>query len=266
MSVPLPTAEQQCSIADYLDRETAQIDGLVAKQEDFVGLLRERRMAVIAEGVEREGPNSSLRRHVNEIRQGWSPNAEPFPADGLTEWGVLKVSCSTGGKFRPEENKKLPAEIAPRREHAVKIGEIVMSRSNTRDLVGSAAVVNRNLPRLLLSDLNYGLTTADSLDPEFAVYALMTRRSRAELTSRAKGTSPSMQKLAQRDVLDIPLWVPMIDKQRSIVNLLKQQTSRIDTLIAKAEEHIALAKERRATLITAAVTGQIDVPTPRRVS
>ena len=116
----------------------------------------------------------------------------------------------------------------------------------------------------MLSDLNYGLMVADSLDPNFAVYALMTRRARAELASRAKGTSPSMQKLAQRDVLDFPLWVPTIDEQRAITDHLDAQTHRIDTLIAKAEEHIALAKERRAALITAAVTGQFDVRTARK--
>jgi type I restriction enzyme S subunit len=260
----IPPLDEQRAIADYLDQETAQIDALVAKQEELIGLLGERRIAQITEGVEEQGPNSILRRHVTSIRQGWSPNAEPFPADGVTEWGVLKVGCSTGGKFRPEENKQLPTEVVARQELVVNTGEIVMSRSNTRDLVGSAAVVDRDCPRLMLSDLNYGLTTADSLDPEFAVYALMTRRARAELTSRAKGTSPSMQKLAQRDVLDIPLWVPATHKQRPIVERIKKQTNRIDILIAKAEEHIALAKERREALITAAVTGQFDVRTARK--
>ncbi|WP_181724054.1 restriction endonuclease subunit S [Nocardia gipuzkoensis] len=264
--VPLPPLDEQRAIADYLDHETAQIDALVAKQEEFIGLLRERRVAEITSVVEEREPNSSFRRHVTNIRQGWSPNAEPFPADGVTEWGILKVGCSTAGVFRPEENKKLPPDVEARPELVVRRGEIVMSRSNTRDLVGSAAVVLGEFPRLMLSDLNYGLTTAATLDPEFAVYALMTRRARAELASRAKGTSPSMQKLAQRDVLDIPLWVPGIDEQRAIVGLVKAQMTRIDALIAKAEKHIALAKERRSALITAAVTGQIDVRTARKAS
>ncbi|WP_328435850.1 restriction endonuclease subunit S [Nocardia puris] len=264
--VSVPPRNEQRVIADYLDHETAQIDALVSKQKEFIDLLRERRVAEITSGVEEGEPNSSFRRHVTNIRQGWSPNAEPFPADGVREWGILKVGCSTAGVFRPEENKKLPPDVEARPELVVKRGEIVMSRSNTRDLVGSAAVVLDEFPRLMLSDLNYGLTTAATLDPEFAVYALLTRRARAELTSRAKGTSPSMQKLAQRDVLDIPLWVPGIDKQRAIVECVKAQTARIDALIAKAEEHIALATERRSALITAAVTGQIDVCAARKAS
>ena len=262
--VPSPSCDEQRAIADYLDQETAQTDALVAKQEEFIGLLRERRVAEITAGVELERPNSTFRRHVTDLRQGWSPNAEQFPADGVVEWGVLKVGCSTAGVFRPQENKKLPTDVTPRPENAVRVGELVISRSNTRELVGSAAVVPNGYPRLMLSDLNYGLTVASSLDPSFAAYALLTRRARGELISRAKGTSPSMQKLAQRDVLDIPLWVPPIDEQREIVERIDEQTSRIDTLIAKAEEHIALAKERRSALITAAVTGQLDVRTARK--
>lgn len=266
MPFVLPPLDEQRAIADYLDQETAQIDALVAKQEEFIRLLRERRVAEITSGVEGQEPDTVLRRHVVNLRQGWSPNAESFPADGITEWGILKVGCSTGGVFRPEENKKLPAEVQPRPEHVIRRREIVLSRSNTSELVGSAAVVSDDFPRLMLSDLNYGLTTAATLDPQFAVYALMTRRARAELASRAKGTSPSMQKLAQRDVLDIPLWVPSLGEQRAIVNYINEQTSRIDALIAKAEEHIALAKERRSALITAAVTGQIDVRSARKAS
>lgn len=257
----IPGTAEQRAIADHLDHETAQIDALVARQEELIGLLRERRVAEITAGVEFRKPNTTFRRHTSNLRQGWSPNAEPFPADGVTEWGVLKVGCSTAGAFRAYENKKLPPEVEPRPENAVRRGEIVISRSNTRDLVGSAAVVQGEYPKLMLSDLNYGLTAASTLFAEFAVYALMTRRARGELISRAKGTSPTMQKLAQRDVLDIPIWVPPLDEQRRIVERINEQTSRIDALIAKAEEHIALAKERRAALITAAVTGQIDVRT-----
>jgi type I restriction enzyme S subunit len=57
-----------------------------------------------------------------------------------------------------------------------------------------------------------------------------------------------------------------VEEQRSIVEYINDQTTRIGALIAKAEEHIALAKERRSALITAAVTGQIDVPTARKAA
>ncbi len=69
-----------------------------------------------------------------------------------------------------------------------------------------------------------------------------------------------MQKLSQRDIRELPVWIPpALDEQRRIADHLDEQTTKIDLLIAKAERFIELAKERRSALITAAVTGQIDV-------
>jgi type I restriction enzyme S subunit len=62
----------------------------------------------------------------------------------------------------------------------------------------------------------------------------------------------------------VPLMLPAVDRQRAITAEFRERTARIDALIAKAEEHIALAKERRSALITAMVTGQIDVRTTAR--
>ena len=136
-----------------------------------------------------------------------------------------------------------------------------MSRASTRGFVGAPAVVRGYFPKLILSDLNYGLSTRNSLDADYAVYALTGRRARAEIEGRAKGSSPSMQKLSQGDVLELPIWLPPLAEQREIAEYLDTQTAKIDALIAKTQEHIALAKERRAALITAAVTGQFDVRT-----
>lgn len=262
-NVWLPTVGRQRTIVDFLDRETAQIDALIAQQQRFIALLEERKRGVLRDAFD-EAPTTTLRRHVRTLRQGWSPNCESFPADGVREWGVLKLGCTRGGRFDAAENKRLPSDLTPRPEHVVRRGEVVMSRANTRDLVGVPAVVRGDYPRLMLSDLNYGITMRPTLDADFAVLSLLCPRTRRDIEARAKGTSPSMQKLSQRDILDLPLWVPDIPTQRSVVTKVGAQFARVDALIEQTWEHIALAKERRAALITAAVTGQIDVT--RKVS
>ena len=68
------------------------------------------------------------------------------------------------------------------------------------------------------------------------------------------------------DLGSLPVVLPSLEEQYRVVDELVAVTSRIDALVAKAEEHIALAKERRSALITAAVTGQIDVRTARKAS
>jgi type I restriction enzyme S subunit len=248
----------QCAIADYLDQETTRIDTLIREQRLLIEMLRERRAAVIAHATS-HGVEVEFRRVIATLRQGWSPNCESWPADGVTEWGVLKVGCANTGRFQAAENKRLPDNEKPRPELAVRQGEIVMSRSNTKDLVGAAAVVDRNYPRLLLSDLTYGLSLTSDADPAFVAYALGSADLRMQISAASKGMSHSMQKISQRDIRELRVRLPALDEQRKVAAYLDEKTTKIDMLITESERFIDLARERRAALITAAVTGQIDV-------
>ena len=261
-----PDIEEQCAIADFLDQETAQIDALVAKQGELIGLLRERRAAVIESSMSHVEPTGArLKHYARSVRQGWSPQCYSWPADGVTSWAVLKVGSVNGGLFRPEENKELPREEMPRSGAIVRKGDLIVSRANTRELVGSAAVVDAEFPRLMLSDKLYAYELDDRLAiPRFVALVLGSRRWRGLIETEATGASSSMLNISQDDIANLPMALPSVDSQWLILDRLDKQTARIDTLIAKAEEHIALAKERRAALITAAVTGQIDVRTARK--
>ncbi|MFL6121210.1 restriction endonuclease subunit S, partial [Actinophytocola sp.] len=256
--IPMPPLEEQRTIADYLDRETARIATLIEEQQHLIEMLRERRIAVIAHATS-QGTDIEFRRVILALRQGWSPNCESWPADGVKEWGVLKVGCANTGRFDPAENKRLPDEETPRPEFAVRRGELVMSRSNTKDLVGAAAVVDGDYPRLLLSDLTYGILLTADADPAFVAYALASAGVRVQIRAASKGMSHSMQKISQRDIRELRLQLPALDEQRRIAVYLDGQTAKIDTLIAETKQFIELSKERRSALITAAVTGQIDV-------
>jgi len=122
--------DDQRAIADYLDRETARLDALVASKERVLGLLAEKRRALITRAVTRGlDPRAPLRDSgipwlgeipahwavkrlkflVNKIEQGWSPECYSTPAS-VEEWGVLKAGCCNGGRFNPDENKALPPD------------------------------------------------------------------------------------------------------------------------------------------------------------
>lgn len=265
LSIWVPDLQDQRFIADFLDCETAKIDALISKQDALVSRLREHRRSAIAQAVEAVlDPSSGARfKHfVTEMRQGWSPQCESVPADGVTEWGVLKTGCVNGGVFRPEENKLLPADIEPRPNTVVRRGEVVISRASTRDLVGSAGVVEADYPRLMLSDLTYGVTLSEqNASPAFVAAVLGTPRFRGYLESVAKGTSHSMQKLSQGDLLTLPMPLPEVALQAEAVRVLEPRTAKVNAMVDKAQQLSVKLKERRAALITAAVTGRLDVTT-----
>lgn len=258
---PVPPVDEQRAIADYLDRETARIDTLIEEQQRLIEMLRERRGAAVEDAVSTVAISGPRFKHlIHKVRQGWSPQCHAWPADGVQTWAVLKAGAANGGAFRPMENKELPAEEPPRPEVVVRQGDLVVSRANTRELVGSAAVVESEFPRLMLCDKLYAFELDDDrADPRYVATVLGSRRWRDLIQIEATGASHSMLNISQSDIVNLPMPVPPLDEQHRVVSRLGAQTSKIDKLIAETERFIELSRERRAALITAAVTGQIDV-------
>ncbi len=260
LQFPLIGRAQQRRIADYLDRETAAIDALIEKQRELVRHLQERRVAFrerLVDEVCAHVTPIAYRRVVAGIRQGWSPQCNNWPAPANV-WRVLKVGCVNHGVFRSNENKELPGNLDPRPETVVRAGELVVSRANTRELVGSAAAVTEEHPRLMLSDKLYAITHSTRANSEFMALVLGTARYRELMELEATGASPSMQNISQDVLLSLPVRLPEVRVQEEAVERWDRETAKIATLIAKAERFIQLAQERRAALITAAVTGQIE--------
>ncbi|WP_417777475.1 restriction endonuclease subunit S [Stutzerimonas xanthomarina] len=278
MFITLPHAQEANKISSRLDRETARIDALIEKKTRFIELLREKRQALIIHAITKGlDPNVKmkdsgvkwlgetpehwellpLKRLISSIGQGWSPECEArIPEEG--EWGVVKVGCVNGGVFRPQESKALPAEMEPRPELSLRAGDVLISRANTRELVGSCAVVPRDYPYLLLCDKLYRVGCGERVTPDFLA-ALVTVYGRRAVEIEATGASSSMVNIAQSVILDLPVAVPGMDEQVEIISRVSAATARIGRLREQTERSIDLLKERRSALITAAVTGQIDL-------
>lgn len=261
--LPLPSSPEQRAIADHLDRETAEIDRLIAALERFIGRLQERRQAVVEHEIAEvvpAAPGTRLKHLVRSVRQGWSPQCFPWPADGVETWAVLKAGAANRGVFRPEENKELPEDLEPRPSTVVRRGDLLVSRANTRDLVGSAAVVSGDYPRLMLSDKLYALALDESKAvPRYVAHLMASRRVRDLIEMAASGASSSMLNISRDDIVNLPMNVPDVAEQHLILKHLDEETAEIDNLITKTQRHIELVRERRRALITAAVTGQIDI-------
>jgi type I restriction enzyme S subunit len=259
--IPLPPLEKQRAIADNLDRETARINTLIAEQQCLIEMLRERRSAAIEEAVAAVKTTGQRLKHIiRSVRQGWSPQCYAWPADGVETWAVLKTGAANGGVFRPMENKELPEAEVPRPEIAVRRGDFIVSRANTRDLVGSAAVVDGDFPRLMLCDKLYAFTLDETQAlPRFVAAVLGSRRWRDMIELEATGASYSMLNVSQSDIVNLPMPLPALDDQHKILSRLDEQTAKIDVLIAETEQFIEFAREQRSALITAAVTGRLNV-------
>ena len=280
LPVAVPPKEEQQTIATFLDQETAKIDKLVAEQERLMELLKEKRQAVIShavtQGLNPKAPTKPsgiewlgdvpkhwevkpLKYSITKIEQGWSPQCASEPA-AENEWGVLKVGCGNRDRFDPNEQKALPLDVEPLPQYEITAGDILMSRGNTLELVGSATFVDQVRPRLLLCDLLYRFRAKpDRAESEFLVLSLRSPNVRFQIERDATGTSSSMKKIGQGIIREFVIALPPRDEQLAIIKFIKIETAKFDTLTAEAQRAIDLLQERRTALISAAVTGQIDV-------
>lgn len=280
VKTPLPPESEQACIAAFLDRETAKIDALVAEQQNLIALLKEKRQALIShavtKGLDPDVPMKdsgvawlgevpahwrvcALRRAIAKIEQGWSPDCHARPAEA-GEWGVLKAGCVNGGKYRPAENKALPSELLPDESYCVKVGDVLMSRaSGSPDLVGSTALVGETPGRLMLSDKIFRLRLEIDVDPAFFVAMLNARALRVQIEQALSGGNGLANNLPQSNLLAFICALPPEEEQVAIAARLNRDIQGLDQLMAEAESTISLLIERRAALISAAVTGKIDV-------
>jgi type I restriction enzyme S subunit len=203
---------------------------------------------------------TKIKRLVATFEQGWSPQCEGFPVETDQEWGVLKVGCVNGGTFRPEENKTLPPELEPIPSLGIVMGDLLLSRANTRELVGGAAIAKQDHTNLLLCDKLYRLRFSPTVcSPMFIALYLGTGMARGQIELAATGASSSMVNISQATILELELALPEFQEQQTIVTFLEAQSAKFDTLTTEAQRAIDLLQERRTALISAAVTGQIDV-------
>ncbi len=282
--LPYPNQDIQRLIANYLDRETARIDGLIAEKEHMLALLEEKRAAlisrVVTRGLDPDFPlkpsdaswfdktpiNWSVERLkwvVKSVNSGVSVNAsdQPTEDDGF---GVLKTSAVSGGNFFPSENKSVWDTEYDRLACPVRQNTIIMSRMNTPALVGESGYIDSDYPSLFLPDRLWQISfNEERVYVPFMALLLSSKEARHTLSSMATGTSPSMKNLAIEEMSSLLVPVPPVQEQREIHEEVLRQNNIIYPLKQQLAKSLKILKERRAALITAAVTGQIPLEAMR---
>lgn len=199
-----------------------------------------------------------LKTCITSIHSGTSVNATDYPASE-NEYGVLKTSCVYGGMFRSTENKTVFESEVDRLTCPLIEGSLIVSRMNTPDLVGSAGLVEIAPPNIYLPDRLWQVTLNQSVSAEFVDFWTKAGVYRYQLKAICAGTSSSMQNIGQDDFRGFLVAFPPIEEQNYIAEFLGKQTRGIDNLVHVAKKGIQLLQERRSALISAAVTGKIDV-------
>jgi type I restriction enzyme S subunit len=269
VAVRIPALREQRRIAEFLDRETALIDALIAKQQQLISTLAERLSALRTDVW--TATSTQLGQHQGELRkvrlkhllgsidQGVSPEASAELADE-TSWGVLKSGCVNRGVFNPLEHKRLDADFSVDPRHAVRVGDLIVNRaSGSPELVGSAAVVRALGFNLILSDKTFRLRLNSKATVDYLVQFMQSRLYRDQVIgaiSGAGGLANNLPVSALKN-FSVPLAPP--STQARIVDVLSEAEDDHRAAVSANERIVELLRERRQALISAAVTGKINV-------
>lgn len=271
--IPVPSVLKQAAIADFLDRETAQIDELIVKQNALIELLGERRTAVVTRAVTRGLSLSSPVRassleEVDEIPAAWEERPFLSCFSGRVDYrGATPAKTDTGVPLVTARNVKqgwidysLSEEFVSAENYAdimrrglPEIGDVLMTMEAP---LGNVALVDRTDVAFAQRVVKFR-PRRSSVDPDFICFAMNSEYFQSQLAKRATGSTALGIKASKLHGLRVAL--PPLAEQQAIAASLRNADSRSDAVTAKARAAIALLQERRAALITAAVTGMIDV-------
>lgn len=275
ITIPYPPIQEQQQIAKFLDNATQKMDTLIQKQENLIKLLKEKRQAVISHAVTR-GLNPDVKfkdsgvEWLGEVPEHWLiPKIKnmlsipitdgPHETPEFLDVGVPFVSAeaiSKGhinfnkirGYISKEANKKYSQKYSP------KIHDVYMIKSGAT--TGITAIVEERIDFNIWSPLAV-FRTNSKVNPYYLLNYL--RSNNFQKAVELYWSYGTQQNIGMNVLENLYMVVPPIEEQQKIASYLDDKTKKIDKLIKKATKSIKLLKEKRTALISAAVTGKVDV-------
>jgi type I restriction enzyme S subunit len=278
----VPPAKEQVSIAAFLDRETTRIDALIEKKTRFIELLREKRQALITQAVTKGlDPNVSIKDSTIEwmglVPAHWAVTRLKFLATVQTgvakgkdlrdrktiEVPYLRVANVQDGYLDLSDVDQIEIESADLERYLLRDGDVLMNEGGDFDKLGRGHVWNDQLTPCVHQNHVFAVRP-HSVTGEWLSAYTSSRAAQYYFMGRAKQTT-NLASISSSNLMELPVPVPPPEEQHFILAAAASRLNHLDTLAKTTQRSLDLLKEHRSALITAAVTGQIDLrePAPR---
>ncbi len=276
LNIPVPVYSEQTAIAAFLDRETAKIDGLIGEQERLVELLREKRQAVISHAVTKGlDPSVPMKdsgvewlglvpahwevKRLKRIAtvQGGVAKGKDLAGQRTVTVPYLRVANVQDGYLKLETIATMEIPEGELDRYLLQPGDVLMNEGGDFDKLGRGYIWRGEIdpcshqnhvfavrPKSVGSEWLNAVTGSD-----YAQFYFMTRSKQ----------STNLASISSTNLMELPVVLPPVGEQNEILRFIEVQKVQFDALTAEAETAIRLLRERRTALISAAVTGKIDV-------
>lgn len=274
INIPVPSVDEQQAIATFLDRETARIDALIEKKQRLIELLKEKRQAIITQAVTKGFDTTVLMKDSGLEWLGEVPE----------HWGIKQVRhlvSFVGGGTPSKENldywqgdipwvspKDMKTDFISSAQDNISLQAV--AESSTK-LIGKGAVLIVVRGMILLHSVPVAMSEVEltinqdmkALIPSKVIsskYLLYLLKGFRDVILSSMDSSAHGTRVLPTDALSrLQVALPTLEEQANIILFIESQLARFDRLMKQTEKSIQLLQEHRSSLITAAVTGQIDV-------
>ena len=264
-----PLAEQKI-IAEKLDTLLAQVDSTKARLEQIPQILKRFRQAVLGAAVSGNLTEAWRRKNnfnfdnwekltlghiVKKIEAGKNLKCIEIPPDNH-QYGIIKISAVTWGEYDEEESKTLPDKSLFIESRRISVGDFLISRANTLELLGNPVIVKQVTKNLMLSDKVLRLVMEDYDKPWINIF-LRSFYGRREIEFRSTGNQLSMRNIGQKALLEIPIPKPPIEEQAEIVRRVEQLFAYADTIEKQVNNALARVNNLTQSILAKAFRGEL---------
>jgi type I restriction enzyme S subunit len=258
--VPVTDARRQRAIADYLDAETARIDALIEKKQRMVRLIDERDMSLLSTTLFPKKARFAPLGYFASLQSGLTIDGNRDPGHDWVTRPYLRVANVQAGWLDLDDITEVvvPASLAKR--CALRPGDVLMTEGGDLDKLGRGTIWEAQLPDCLHQNHIFAVRTDPRrLDSRFL--ALLTGTSHARRYFESTGVrTTNLASTNSSKILGLPVPVLPLDEQARMVDTFQGAAQHTSVLCDRLRRQIDLLAEHRQALITAAVTGEIDVP------
>jgi type I restriction enzyme S subunit len=273
-SIPYPDRTDQTQIAEFLGRETAGIDALINEQRQLKYLLTEKIQALLFNAVTKgvDSPSSLKSSHIDSfgsvpahwkivrlrtvcsaIFLGLTTKVDYVEDGGVPLVRALNIAdgvldLSDARCISEEQHRGLT-----KRNRAIR-GDVLLSKSGS---IGTAAIVDTDTEFSIYESIFALRARGELLTPRYLLYLLRSQACLAQYTASLVGMG--VDHLNMSDIIEVRIALPPLDEQARILSFIENQAAELEMLIAEVERSIISLEERRNALVSAAVTGKIDV-------
>jgi type I restriction enzyme S subunit len=275
--VPIPSLSEQHAITTFLNRETTQINTLIAKKERLIELLQEKRAALISHAITK-GLDAGVKMKdsgvewLGEIPEHWEVRRLKFVADVLNgvakgrdlgerdvvELPYLRVANVQDGYLDLSDIATITVGVDEVDRFSLQAGDVLMNEGGDFDKLGRGYVWDGVIAPCLHQNHVFAVRPHVGMNPYWISMITLTSYAKHYFILKSK-QSTNLASISATNLKELPILVPPSAECAAILTHIKAKTAKIDVLISRIREGIEKLKEYSTALISAAVTGKIDV-------